>query len=135
MYAKELSDWDGSEETKPRDLLQQLGTEIIREKLNKELLFIDRLKDDVDVYNEFFDVVVIKDVRLPIEIDEMKKKFPKAISIHINRINFETELVGGQLKHRTETALEGYQGFDYVVENDTLEQFNNDIVNILKELD
>ena len=135
MYAQDISDWDGSEETKSRDLLQRLGTEIIREKLNKELLFINRLKDDVDVYNEFFDVVVIKDVRLPIEIDEMKKKFPKAISIHINRINFETELIGNQLKHRTETALEEYENFDYVVEIDNLEQFKENIVNILKELD
>ncbi len=133
MYAQELTDWDGSEETKPRDLLQHLGTEIIREKLNKETLFIDRLKDDVDIYNEFFDVVVIKDVRLPLEIDEMKKKFSKAVSIHIIRVNFETELVGDQLKHRTETALENYDKFDYVIENDNLEQFKKNVVQVLKE--
>ena len=27
-YVKRVSDWDGSEETKPRDFLQQLGIEL-----------------------------------------------------------------------------------------------------------
>lgn len=29
-YAKRISDWDGNDETKPRTLLQVLGTDIIR---------------------------------------------------------------------------------------------------------
>lgn len=33
MYAQKITDWDGNEETKPREVLQQLGTEIIRKKL------------------------------------------------------------------------------------------------------
>ena len=39
-YAIEMTGWDGSEETKPRDLLQELGTEVIRNKLNKKEMFI-----------------------------------------------------------------------------------------------
>ena len=33
-YAKKISSWDGSEETKPRELLQTLGTELIRQKID-----------------------------------------------------------------------------------------------------
>lgn len=33
-YAKKISNWDGSEETKPRELLQQLGTNVIRQKID-----------------------------------------------------------------------------------------------------
>ena len=32
-YAKNISSWDGSDENKPRELLQQLGTELIRNKI------------------------------------------------------------------------------------------------------
>ena len=32
-YAKKISNWDGNEETKPRELLQQLGTNIIRKNM------------------------------------------------------------------------------------------------------
>ena len=37
FYAMEMTGWDGSEETKPRTLLQELGTDVIRNKLNKKI--------------------------------------------------------------------------------------------------
>ena len=40
-YAKKISSWDGSEETKPRELLQILGTELIRQKIDF-LFFVKR---------------------------------------------------------------------------------------------
>ena len=39
-YAREMTGWDLSEESKPRELLQQLGTGVIREYLKKEDLFM-----------------------------------------------------------------------------------------------
>ena len=44
-FAKNISDWDGQEETKPRVLLQHLGTEVIRNNIdNNKLLtkYIDK---------------------------------------------------------------------------------------------
>ena len=37
-YAKKISGWDGSEETKPRTLLQELGTDVIRNKIDSLFL-------------------------------------------------------------------------------------------------
>ena len=34
-YLKDYFGWDGSEETKPREALQQMGTELIREEMHK----------------------------------------------------------------------------------------------------
>ena len=42
FYVKEMTNWDGSDETKPRELLQQLGTDLIRNKID-ELLFVNRI--------------------------------------------------------------------------------------------
>ncbi|MBO7306119.1 MAG: hypothetical protein J6U47_05270 [Bacteroidales bacterium] len=47
-YAKRISDWDGSEETKPRELLQQLGTNVIRKKIDP-LFFVDAIIKDMKV--------------------------------------------------------------------------------------
>ena len=33
MYAKKISGWNGEEDSKPRSLLQELGTDIIRNKI------------------------------------------------------------------------------------------------------
>ena len=42
-YAREMTGWDLSEETKPREFLQQLGTNVIRQQLKKDDLFINRM--------------------------------------------------------------------------------------------
>ena len=45
MYAKEIAKWDGDNETKPRQLLQDLGTELIRKQRQKRIMnAIDSLK-------------------------------------------------------------------------------------------
>ena len=52
MYVKNISDWDGSEETKPRELLQTLGTDIIRKNIDDNF-FVNRICDDIRVYSYF----------------------------------------------------------------------------------
>ena len=52
MYAKVISGWDGNEDTKPRSLLQELGTNIIRNKIDNEF-FIKRIIGDIKVYSYY----------------------------------------------------------------------------------
>lgn len=133
FYVKEMTGWDGSEETKPRELLQNLGTEVIRKKLNKAEMLIQRQLDDIEIYSYFYDAIIVPDIRLPREIDSVREKFDNVVVIHINRINFETELTGTQQKHLTETAMDNYTNYDYEITNDTLEQLEEDIYKIYKE--
>jgi hypothetical protein len=135
FYAKEMTDWDGSDETKPRKLLQELGTDIIRQKLNKSEMFIERQIDDIEIYSYFYDAIMVPDIRLPREIEGIKEKFNNVVTIKVKRINFETELTGSEQKHITETAMDEYSesNFDYVVINDTLEKLKKDIYEIYKK--
>lgn len=131
-YAKKISNWDGSEETKPRELLQQLGTNIIRKKIDS-LFFVDAIIKDMKVYSFFFDVIVVSDVRTPEEIDYPKQNFDNVISFNIRRVNFEDGLTEEQRKHYTEIALDNYDKFDYIVENDgTIEDLNIKVNKILE---
>lgn len=132
-YAMEMTDWDGSEETKPRELLQSLGTDIIRNKLNKSDMFIQRQLDDLEIYSYFYDAIIVPDIRLPKEIQSVKEKFNNVVTIHINRINFETELKTNEQKHITETAMDNYKDYDYEITNNTLEELKKDIYKIYKE--
>ena len=54
MYAKKISGWNGEEDSKPRSLLQELGTDIIRNKIDN-YLFINRIIEDIKVYSYYFD--------------------------------------------------------------------------------
>ena len=53
-YAVNVSGWNGSEEEKPRSLLQFLGTDIIRKRIG-EHFFIKSMIQDIILYRYFFD--------------------------------------------------------------------------------
>lgn len=133
FYVKEMTNWDGSEENKPRELLQTLGTDVIRNKLNKAEMLIERQLDDIEIYSYFYDAIIVPDIRLPREIDSVKEKFDNVITIKINRTNFETDLTGNQKSHITETAMDNYNDFDYILTNDTLDKLKEDVYKIYKE--
>ena len=123
--------WVGHNDT--RFALQELGTDVIRNKLNKADMLIERQLDDIEIYSYFYDAIIVPDIRLPKEIDSVKAKFDNVVAIHINRINFESDLSSNQQSHITETAMDNYTNFDYEVTNDTLEQLEKDIYKIYKE--
>lgn len=130
-YAKRISDWDGSEETKPRELLQHLGIELVRNKIDKRL-FIDRILQDIEIFSYFYDIIIISDVRLLDEITILKEKYPNSVSIRVVRNNYENNLTEKQKNHLTETDLDQYTDFDYIVEND--ENLEDKIIKILSEV-
>lgn len=130
-YAKRISDWDGSEETKPRELLQHLGIELVRNKIDKRL-FIDRILQDIEIFSYFYDIIVISDVRLLDEITILKENYPDSISIRVVRNNYENNLTKEQKNHLTETNLDNFNDFDYIVNND--DNLELKIIEILSEV-
>ena len=129
-YAREMTGWNLTEEDKPRELLQQLGTNIIREQLKKEDLFINRMKDDIEIFSYFYDAIIISDVRLKKEIDDLRKYFPNLIAINIFRPDFDNGLTEEQKKHKTEIDLDDYDKFDVKIINTTLDKLKEDVEKI-----
>ena len=133
-YAKKISGWDGSEETKPRELLQTLGTDIIRKELGADF-FVKKLVEDIKVYSFFYDIITISDVRLKIEIDIPRNKFDNIYAIRIVRPNFDNGLTEEQKNHPTEIDLDDYENFDYVLVNDgTIPDLGVKVKNMLEEV-
>ncbi len=124
-YAREMTGWNLTEEDKPRELLQKLGTDVIRMKLGKDDLFIKRMIDDIDVYSCFYDAIIVSDVRFKKEIEDIKIVHPELINIHIFRPNFDNGLTEEQKKHKTEIDLDDYTNFDEEIINTTLDELKN----------
>ena len=116
-YAKNITNWDGSDDTKPRKLLQEIGTDVVRKKIDP-LFFIKRIIDDIKVYSYYFDIITISDARVKEEVTGIKKAFDDVCAIKIDRPNFDNGLTLEQRNHYTETDLDDYQGFDYTIIND-----------------
>lgn len=132
-YAREMTGWDLSEETKPREFLQQLGTGVIRQKLKKDDLFIKRMIDDIEIFSYFYDVIIISDVRLKKEIYDLKKAYPNIKVIHIVRPDFDNGLTEEQKNHPTEKDLDDFNEFDIEVVNTTLEELEKSVKKIYIE--
>lgn len=131
-YAKNISDWDGNEETKPRELLQQLGIELIKNKINPKL-FINRILDDIEVYSYFYDIIIVSDARLLDEIEALKNKYNNSISIRIIR-KCDNGLTLKEKNHLTETDLDEFDNFDYVINNENYDTLVMETKNILGEV-
>jgi len=131
-FAKELTDWDGNSNTKPRKLLQELG-DTIRSIDNK--YFINNMIEDLKVYEKLTNNVVIADVRLPEEIEDIKLNFDNVYAICVENQFSQSKLSIEEQSHLTETALEGYSEFDYILPNDDLNTLKNKVFKYLEELD
>lgn len=133
-YAKKINNWDGGDETKPRQLLIDLGTDLIRGKINKDF-FVDRMLQDLEVLSYFFDVITISDARLIDELEIPRKKLKKVKVINVIRPNYENGLTVEQKKSLTEIALNNYNNYDYKLVNDgNLEDLEKNVIKMLEEI-
>lgn len=132
-YASIVLGWNGEEETKPREFLQKLGTDVIRGQIDEKFL-IKRLIDDIRVLSYFCDIIVVTDVRMPLEFEELEKTFDNVKKVLVERPNFESSLSSNQQKHITETALDAYTRYDYKISNDgTLDDLKKKVYELLGE--
>ncbi len=134
QYAMKITDWDGSDNKKPRALLQQLGTEIIRRQID-EYFLINRIIDDIKVYSYFFDIIIISDARIKEELSIPKQEFWDVTTIRVERPNYKSTLTPSEQNHFTEIALDNYTDYNYIVNNDgSLNELKDKIFKILEEV-
>lgn len=129
LFAKELLGWDGITEPKPRKFLQDTGTFV--RKYYSDIFFTERMKEDLKIYKEFVDAVIISDVRMPKEITSMEEYKPITIRVINKHSNYD--LTKEEASHETEHALDDYKKFAYTLEELNEEELKNKIIEILKE--
>jgi len=132
LYCKRFFGWDGSEETKPRELLQQLGTDTIRMKLNKPDFHVNRIIEDIEILSSFFDNFVIPDCRFPNECSLMRDAFGNKVKIiKVVRDNFTNNLTEEQRNHPSETALDNYIDFDHIIHAENLQELERKVLTFI----
>lgn len=133
-YAKKIIDWDGNDETKPRQLLIDLGSDLVRGKLDRYML-VNRMIEDLRVMSYFFDVIAISDARLSEELDMPREGLNNVKVIEVVRPNFENNLTTEQKKSLTEVGLDNYNNYDYKIINDgNLDDLKIKVIKMLEEI-
>ena len=134
-YAMNYFNYDPNKDPKPREFLQKMGIEIIKEKLGKNNFLLNRLYEDIEVLSNFFDTFIITDVRLIHEVLSIKNKYDEVVSIKLVRNNFDNKLTTDEKNHITEKEIENYNDFDYIIENTGIEDLKIKAIEIVRELE
>ena len=131
-YAKNYFEWDGNENNKPREFFQKMGIEIINEKLGKKDFLLNRLYEDIEILENFFDTFIITDARLINEFESIKEKYKDVITIKLERKNYNDYLSEEEKKHITEKEVNNYKDYDYIIENRNLDDLKLAALEIIK---
>ena len=132
LFAKELTDWDGISQNKPRRFLQEFGAKV---RSYDERFLTKRMIEDISLYEGFADVVIISDARMPLEFEDMKENFDDVTSILVINNFAPSKLSIEEQSDITERALENYDEFDYIIANDDLAKTKEKVFKILEELE
>lgn len=127
---KNFFGWDGKKDAKGRELLQYVGTDVVR-KRNPDY-WVRFVNDFLEMFNYQWDYVIIPDVRFPNEVEGLSDSFDK-VSIRIERPEFDNEL-GDAQQHTSETALDNYE-FEHTLVNDGTDKFLEAIKKFLSKFE
>lgn len=122
------------EDNKPRELLQKISSQIIKDDLRMTDFFTRRLLEDLNIYSYFFDVIIVPDVRFKEEIDIIKKNFKYVVSIGVVRKNYESDLTVEEQNDITEISLDYYDDYDYKIINDVGVDLSVVVLEILRKI-
>lgn len=120
-YAIQYYNWNGIKDEAGRTLLQQLGTNKVRAKYPD--YWAEAIGKFLAAIPKDFDCAFIPDARFPNEIEVVKYYNPFARTIRVERFNEDRTpyinpvFTSIQLNHPSETSLDNYNNFDYIVEN------------------
>lgn len=130
FICKQYFNWNGLKDEAGRTLLQHVGTEMFR--TNCATCWIDMARAFVSGLGDSVDYVLIPDARFPNEISCWNDK--RCVCIHTNRPNFDNGLTEEQKNHSSETALNHWL-FDYEIVNDgSLSDYEQKVINIVKDI-
>lgn len=131
-YARNYFEWNGNDSDKPREFLQKMGIEIIKEKMGKKDFLLNRLYEDIEILSNFFDIFIITDARLVHEFESIKEHFSDVVTIKLERNNYNDYLTEEEKNHITEREISEYNNFDYIIENRGFQDLRNSAVEVVR---
>lgn len=99
-----------------RTLLQVWGSDF-RRSLCGELYWLKKMRGIIEASRGHYDILFVTDVRFPNEADLIKELGGKMIRV-VRRVDVYDTYPNGIDDHASETALDDYPDYDYVLDND-----------------
>lgn len=125
--------WDGAKDEKGRELLQYIGTDIIRKR--DAYYWIDYMEKMIRILRDQWDYVLIPDCRFPNEVYDISGSLLcggiQSFHVRINREHFESPLTPEQQRHISEVALDDSTPDFRINNNGSLNDLKNVVENLI----
>lgn len=108
-------EWDGKKDEKGRELLQRVGTDMVRAYVPD--YWVAFISDVLFLFPDEWDYAIISDCRFPNEFEYLVSNGFDATLVRVDRPNYDNGLTAEQREHESETAMDNYPP-DYLVVND-----------------
>lgn len=112
---REFLNWDGNKDAAGREMLQRVGTDIIRAK--EPDYWVNYIAFMLKTIPVTADYVLIPDARFPNEITRLKEEFDDVKHLKIVRPSVEENQDAEWNRHESETALDRWP-YDMIIHND-----------------
>ncbi len=123
--------WDGNKDERGRQMLQYVGTDIIRKQ--NPSLWVDFVAMMLGYFHENWDYVIIPDCRFPNEVSTMVDNGFEVVHVRITRPDFISPLTEEQQKHPSETALDDTSPDFYIENKGTIKDLEKNTSKWIKE--
>jgi hypothetical protein len=128
LYGDQKTEYDPFWGATPRQLLQRLGTDVMRDHFRQDV-WTKALERKLEVGDFAHDHVAICDVRFPNEAEMIHRLGGKVI-----RVDRDVEATEED-QHLSETALDGWSGWDEVISNNSsLAELEGTVATALRRL-
>ena len=129
---KSYFDWDGRKNEAGRELLQYVGTDIVRAE--DPDYWVSFISDMLTFFYDAWDYVLIADCRFPNEIEHLIKLGFDVTHMRIIRDNYVSNMPDEQQCHASETALDDYLPDIYIHNDGYLADFYGNLRIAMDEL-
>ena len=123
--------WNGEKDEQGRELLQRIGTNVIRKQMPD--YWVRFLSEFLSLFPDEWDYVIIPDCRFPNEIEFFNRTEFDTASVRVYRPDFASTLTAEQQKHPSETALDWFD-FDYYIKNDKLDVLERKLCRLYRRI-
>ena len=122
---KTFFNWDGNKDEKGRQILQYVGTDVVRKQCPD--YWVTFVISIIQMFSENWDYVLIPDTRFPNEIDMLKQYFDNVEHIRVMRPGFESTLTAEQKNHPSEIALDNTHPDRWFCNSGTIESMREEL--------
>lgn len=129
---KTFFNWDGQKDRAGREMLQTVGTDIVRDE--DPDYWVRFISDMLNFFESSWDYVLIPDCRFQNEIEYLIESGFRVTHMRIIRDNYVSDMPEEQQIHISETALDDYLPDIYVHNSGYLGEFYDNLLMAMDEL-